>query len=369
MPMLESDLVDPGNRITRRSILLGSMAVLIPGTARAEALSDPYGPPIVDGKTRVSAKVPNEDCSTVPPISDLSGRVFYSDKAGSKVDKLLLEENKQLTRPLTDFTAALQSGNEAWLTSSDEHAGHCAFALLQSWADNGALLGRFNEQGNASRRFNLVGIAVAALSLRHLTATGSKAFFPIGRWLGAVAAQCRLDAPRLQNNQLNWLAAGSMACAISDNDPTAFNSALALARAGIRQIAPDGSLPFELKRASRALLYHSFALGPLLLAAELASANGVDLYNEHDGALFRLYTFVASNIENQRQIAGLAGGGQVWTGATDNTLPWLELANLRFQDAWLLKNLEKLRPIRYAYLGGNQTLLYRRATLARNERR
>ncbi|WP_245637252.1 alginate lyase family protein [Burkholderia singularis] len=55
----------------------------------------------------------------------------------------------------------------------------------------------------------------------------------------------------------------------------------------IRDIGPDGALAREVKRGNHALHYHTFALIPLVFAAELARRRNIDLYRESGGAIGR----------------------------------------------------------------------------------
>ena len=70
-------------------------------------------------------------------------------------------------------------------------------------------------------------------------------------------------------------------------------------RLGVSQIGPDGTMPLEMARKSKARHYHNFALMPFVLIAEVAAQNGVDLYGEssargtaHPEALMARHTWV-----------------------------------------------------------------------------
>jgi hypothetical protein len=60
---------------------------------------------------------------------------------------------------------------------------------------------------------------------------------------------------------------------------------------GIHAIQPDGSLDAEMGRGQKALHYQLYALGPLIVLAELGEANGFDLYAEREGAIHHLVRF------------------------------------------------------------------------------
>src|SRR5690606_19191074 len=109
------------------------------------------------------------------------------------------------------------------------------------------------------------------------------------------------------NNHLNWAALAVGAAAIAGQDRALFDWAVAKSRIALAQIGPDGTLPLEVARAGKALHYHLFAVTPLVVLAELAAANGIDLYGEGDGALRRLVVRVVTDLEDPRYMVALTG--------------------------------------------------------------
>jgi poly(beta-D-mannuronate) lyase len=88
-----------------------------------------------------------------------------------------------------------------------------------------------------------------------------------------------------------------MAAGIAANDRSVYSWGVSTYKAGINEIAPDGTLPLEITRGQRALHYHLFALAPLVTMAELGAVNGDDLYTYNNSHLRLLIS---------RTIAGLA---------------------------------------------------------------
>jgi hypothetical protein len=76
---------------------------------------------------------------------------------------------------------------------------------------------------------------------------------------------------------------------------------------GVSSIQPDGSLVAEMNRAGMAEHYHLYALGALVMLAELASANGIDVYPERDGAIHRLVKFSVVGLEDPSMIEKRTG--------------------------------------------------------------
>ena len=63
-------------------------------------------------------------------------------------------------------------------------------------------------------------------------------------------------------------------------------------------------MPLELDASALALHYHLFALAPLVMLAELGEANGVDLYDEGDGAIRRLADRVIDGLARSGTLRG-----------------------------------------------------------------
>jgi poly(beta-D-mannuronate) lyase len=81
-----------------------------------------------------------------------------------------------------------------------------------------------------------------------------------------------------RNNHAFWAGAGMMAAAVALDDRALFGWSIEKYRTGLAQIQPDGTLPLELARKSKARHYHTFALSPLVLIAETGTRNDVPLF-------------------------------------------------------------------------------------------
>lgn len=291
-----------------------------------------------------------------PPVRSLNTQPFYTDAENSIVSSDKLDAERTATKPLTTFVNGMQLAAERWLLANDAEAAAWALSQFSNWADAGALLGLFSEQGKAARRFNLTGLALAFLALRK--ATKQSETEQIGSWLRNVALACLEDERRLQNNHLNWLSAATISCSLAAREPSLYRHGISLITQAINKIQSDGSIVSEVLRGKRSLYYHSFTLGPTLLAGELAHSRGDNLYIVNGAAIGRLFNFVVNNIHNPEELASLASAQQLWAATTQNTVPWLELAARTQRSSWLKAKLAQLRPIRYSYLGGNQTALW-----------
>jgi poly(beta-D-mannuronate) lyase len=60
-------------------------------------------------------------------------------------------------------------------------------------------------------------------------------------------------------------------------------------------------------RAGRTLHYHLYALAPLIMIAELAEANGIDLYSYNNGAIHRLVNLCIAGLRDPAIFAKATG--------------------------------------------------------------
>jgi len=157
-----------------------------------------------------------------------------------------------------------------------------------------------------------------------------------------------------QNNHLYWAAVEVGAIAISANDRTMFDWAVAGYRNGAEQITPEGTLPLEMHRGQRALNYHIYAIAPLVYLAEFGADNAMDLFAENNSAISRLV---------DRSIARLLGSGYFDREAgihqdmpkgplIAEEISWARIHVHHFPDARISALLSQASSLSYMYLGG-----------------
>jgi poly(beta-D-mannuronate) lyase len=252
----------------------------------------------------------------------------------------------------------------------DLMAGVCALRWLDSWAQQGAML-------------QLEGHDPYWLNILHIT-TWSAAYSQVGgldlgkddprprikKWLSAMAYNMSGHFDSLSatntvrhNNHRYWAGFAALSVAANTNDATLFNWGIASAREGLRQITPQGTLPLEIKRANKARHYSIYAAGALVMSAEYAMANGVDLYNENDGALHQLVKVSLQSVFRPDAMASLTGAGQdpytdKFGGLYLQGLAWVEFYDRRFPGRLFeIRQIMTHRPLINSEIGGNITRL------------
>jgi poly(beta-D-mannuronate) lyase len=151
-----------------------------------------------------------------------------------------------------------------------------------------------------------------------------------------------------------------MADAIALGRQDLFDWAVSEFRFAASQVDADGYLANELKRETRALSYHNYAVAPLVMIAAFARVNGVDLTRENDGALQRLAERVLLGLDDPKQFEDKTGDEQNTEDlGSASKFAWLEpYCQLYACGEDVARRIEEMRPLKTYRLGGNLTDLF-----------
>ena len=237
-----------------------------------------------------------------PPVfgRTLEVKGYYTDKKNSITDLAREAAFQKSVEGPTHLGQFAGLAADAWQSKGSRAAAACVYTLLGAAAKADAWDDKMpTNNGVYIQNWMLSGTALAYLKARNSGAGTAEQDAAIQRWFRALAARVRtyFDSGRKQpgsdawNNHMYWAGLAVASAGIADNDLDAFHWGLAAYEMGIHAIQPDGSLDAEMGRGQRALHYQLYALAPLVILAELAQANGLDLYAERDGAIHRLVRF------------------------------------------------------------------------------
>jgi poly(beta-D-mannuronate) lyase len=361
----------------RTAILVGASAWLAPSIG-ACALSPTFRPPFPTAAPADLVKLDRE-VETPEPVISLSSESRYvsDDPARAEVDPDAAEAYELAVAPLRAFEREVVRHANRYVRSQGRtpaHAARCG-GMLWRWANAGAL----DEMGSDTAHFNR-SAAVSALSLAWMQVrdaidpqdeerrTIETWFERRGRSVLDYYDEKRPDQRSARNNHRYWAGLATAGAGLAAGSQKLLDWGLGSAELGLAQVDADGALPLELSRGKRALYYHAYALGPLLMLAEIGAANGRSLDGLHGGALHRLVRFTLSAIDRPEHIAAKAGEPQEPLGrdggAFDKSdVAWLEIYNARHPDEnpWA-ERMTALRPLTLTRLGGDLTLLFSRGT-------
>jgi poly(beta-D-mannuronate) lyase len=254
-----------------------------------ERLVSPYLVKEARAQLAVTAKEPSTNCTAlVPPVSSfvMESRYDKSDSTASTVDPAAEAAYNAAVAPIQTFGSRVGKAGDAYALSksANKAVAACALNHLYSWANANALLGELNNVG-----FLVTSTAVSSAAAAYLkissaypskTATADELakLKRIRTWLrdqGLNLAQHfeTVVGKTGVNNQryTSGMAIGLTAIATQNYD--LFAAAMRSLRVGLNEIQPDGYLPLELARGTRALSYHFVAVAPLVLLMEMAVIN------------------------------------------------------------------------------------------------
>jgi poly(beta-D-mannuronate) lyase len=353
---------------SRRRLLTeagSSIALGMPERSRKAAATALRGPVDVErrrdllGRPLSGFSCPNAG----PPVRDLDVAGAYIDPSYSVIDPEKFRKMMEVTRPLGTFSIKIAQLSDTWLLSQPPQSdpAACALTWLNSWAAADAMLGQWNTpDAQHQRRWTLCGLALAYLKIQHAPNTDEAAKVRIEKWFSRLADATTAYYGRWSrqsyNNHIYWWALALAATGVATQNVTIFEQGVAIYRSALDDIRPDGTLPLEMSRKGRALLYHIFALTPLVMIAEIGEANDIDLYADKGGAIHRLADRVLAGTTDPAWFSEHAGAPQENGGKSNAfTFVWAEPYFARFPSTALGREVAERRPLFNHWLGGSTT--------------
>lgn len=306
------------------------------------------------------------------PKPYIGAMLFPSKYQGSDSSRdTLNKEVEKRYRSLTADIRALETLTSRWsdrYLRGDLAARECAISMLEQWASENALLNEsIDNMGQSVRKWALATVAINYLqfteaSSKQEISERSKAI--IEAWLVKVAESVRdyySDRPiRKVNNHDYWAAWAVMSASVAGSRQDLFDWSVSKLYEGIGQIDNNGLLPNELKRETRALSYHNYAMHPLIWLTVFSKVNGVNLSDKQSEALSSLINQTLAGLHAPSKFEKLTGYEQVTDGLiSSHNLSWLEVWASTFpvtqeMDRYLIE----LRPMRSTRSGGNVSVLF-----------
>lgn len=196
-------------------------------------------------------------------------------------------EEGKVTAVYLKFQQAVTNGAGRYVAAGDPAEAVCVANLLAQWAAANTLLDySYKESSQAwyQVEWTLSSVSLAWSVVETDTAIPAAQRAAILKWMHKVTEYMFDQDPHpddhdRENNHSYWRALCATSVGILTSDEKLYRRGLAQYARAIGQMNPDGSLPLEMARHENALHYQSFALTPLVMIAELASRQGVDLYS------------------------------------------------------------------------------------------
>lgn len=250
----------------------------------------------------------------------------------------------------------------------------CLLQHWRAWARAGALESATEDPvGRAVRQWTLAALASSYLKLQlnlgSQLATDDRSL--MAGWLSRLAWMVQQDYSRHRGSQLNnidyWAAWSVQVTAVVVQQPVLMEWAWQRYQEAMAEVTDDGYLPNELRRRTRAAIYHNFALQPLVSMALFAQANQYDPLSIKHQALTRLARQVLHAWQDPTQLVQRAGVAQTpMDGDADSQKAWLAPYFALTKDPELISELQAMAALKSSRLGGDLAYLYLRPSAQSN---
>ena len=237
-------------------------------------------------------------------------------------------------QPGEGFALTMMVAGAAAFGTDDAAAAEAAISNLRRWAEGDAL-SRFKESPAPSMYYNvdrtLLPVIVTFSFIRDHPGMAASDRGRIEAWLDDLVwrrgpgREREPDLASSRNNHRYLSDSVTMAWGILRGDDDGFRAGVEAYLAALGQMREDGSLPLETARGSRALSYQRHAITSLVAIAEIAAAQGYDLYGiegPEGQSIHRAIAFLLDGIDQT---------SLVWPYARENQNP-RSYRNYKVQD-------------------------------------
>ncbi|MCM2681219.1 alginate lyase family protein [Echinimonas agarilytica] len=338
----------------------------------AAAVAQPEGYLRVQQKVNLNDKHLSKKCDAPSPYrGDLVFRSRYegSGKARDQVNLKATQAYENQSQSITDFQKFVAKKVDLIVARGRGKATmNCLLSNLDDWAENSDLLRPTdNHTGKAVRKWTLASVSSSLLKIDQLASDyDSKKYTKVKTWVGQMADQVVIDYSdrplKKINNHDYWAAWGVITTAALLNREDLYVWSRNVFNTAMGQVDSEGFLANELRRASRAAMYHNYAVTPLVGIAAFLKVNGDDPASYHEDALDRLVNTVVVGVTNPKVFRQKTGVSQIdYDYLKNGRMSWLAIypdvsPNTSNADLVMLK--KNAKPLASTRMGGDLTIIY-----------
>ena len=189
----------------------------------------------------------------------------------------------EATRTYAAFEHRITAGMNQWVATGNQTEAQCALAQLDAWAQAKALTNydpKAYSQSWYQAEWSLSSAGVTDSVLKQDTALDTAQQERVAKWLRNAAHQLiSYEKPgALGNNHHYWRALAAISIGVASDDNELFRFGVDTFKQAVGQEDSNGAFPLEMARHENAIHYQAFALQPLIMIAEFAERQNVDLY-------------------------------------------------------------------------------------------
>jgi poly(beta-D-mannuronate) lyase len=271
----------------------------------------------------------------------------------------------EATRLYGAFEHRITSGMNQWVATGNQAEAQCALAQLDAWAQTKALTNydpKAYSQSWYQAEWSLASAGVTASVLKQDTALDAAQQERVAKWLRNAAHQLiSYEKPgELGNNHHYWRALAAISIGVTSNDNDLFRFGVDTFKQAVGQEDNNGAFPLEMARHENAIHYQSFALQPLIMIAEFADRQSVDLYayTDHGHTIRNAVTFLGQAIADPTIVKQYTSDEQK-TNFSAGDIAELEFYFARFGFESAPSSFKDLlrNPASATRVGGNTTVL------------
>jgi poly(beta-D-mannuronate) lyase len=297
---------------------------------------------------------------SVPRDLVMDGFYRLDDPTHSIIDPVRQAAYNKAAEGVKGAGEAIVAAADKFRTTGSRAAALCSLKLINALVAQDSMAGKMSS----NQAYYVQGWVAGAIGIAYLKMRGYGFSTPseeaaVAAWLKRVASQTMSFYKNMtaddgnRNNHFYWAGIEIAAIGVVANDPSDFDWGMKAYNNGVDRIQLDGTLPLEMKRGSRALHYHLYALAPLVLLAEFGEANGIDCYARDKGALHLLVKTSVQGILNPSLFERATGVKQeVSAHPSGDQIGWAPPYERRFPDPTLQKFIAGASNLSVYYLGG-----------------
>jgi poly(beta-D-mannuronate) lyase len=297
---------------------------------------------------------------TIPRDLTMDGFYRLDDPSHSIIDPVRQAAYNHASENVKGAGLAIVAAADNFRKTGSRAAALCSLSLIHALAAQNSMDGKMSSnQAYYVQGWVAGAIAIAYLKVRGYGFSSPQNDSSSAAWLKRIADQTKsfYAAPKEgdsnRNNHFYWAGIEISAIGVLADDQDDFDWGMKAYANGVDRLQPDGTLPLEMRRGSRALHYHLYALAPLVLLAEFGETNGIDLYAQDNGALHRLANTSVHGLIDPTLFERATGVMQeVPAHPTGDEIGWAPPYLRRFPSADLKSFVTNASSLSVYYLGG-----------------
>ncbi len=228
-----------------------------------------------------------QSCVALPFVPAPTGRIDIPHHYLSGSSGPINPAEAAATRVYAMFEGRITAGMNQYVATGSHSESACALAQLDAWAQAHALLDYDREE--SSQAWYQVEWTLSSAGITESVLVNDSTLDPAQQkrviaWLDAVAHKdISFEKPTDSgNNHHYWRGLAATSVGVTAYDDKLFKFGVRTYKEAVNDIDRNGAFPKEMARHENAIHYQGFALEPLVLIAQFAARQGIDLYGYQD---------------------------------------------------------------------------------------